>query len=335
MMLIRKKLIDQASRSLAILRADIEQHQAINDLSLNMSSENFFRDVLRLVRGWEDLENANFFEPCAKSIDLISKSKKTIIQVTSTTSSTKLYNTLDALLDTKYEGYNVEIFYLIDVPHFKPKTKQNVEKVFNVVVDDLIYGRDKFIREIENMEQINLEYLVTNYFSDESMRYTEHQVLELACRDLVKGMKTVRIKRQLLKLQDFNSKLRANKILADENLLMLVKSSIDYTTVITLQMDLSEREKVAELVVDTFYRQNIIQELTNNGQQLAAIEQLDVGKLHEICADIDMDMSPVLYGLYDAIRAQMKFHDFNGLHMPWVIIFTFFELCNIGYIKEV
>ncbi len=103
----RKRSVDNISHYLAVLKADLEQHQNLNDLSLNISAENFFRDVLRFVRKWDDLENLNFFEPCAKSVDLISKSQRRIIQVTSTRTSTKLLASLEALKESKYEG----VFY--------------------------------------------------------------------------------------------------------------------------------------------------------------------------------------------------------------------------------
>lgn len=55
----RKQAFDNISRQLGIIRHDIEQHQAIQDYSLNSHSENFFRDVFNCVYGCR-FENANF-----------------------------------------------------------------------------------------------------------------------------------------------------------------------------------------------------------------------------------------------------------------------------------
>ena len=41
----RKIAFDRISRIFAITCRDIEHHQAINDLSLNIHGENYFRDV--------------------------------------------------------------------------------------------------------------------------------------------------------------------------------------------------------------------------------------------------------------------------------------------------
>ncbi|MCP3660536.1 MAG: hypothetical protein GY830_09600 [Bacteroidetes bacterium] len=50
-MINEKKLaFDNISRIFAFTRYDIEQHQCINDLSLNIHGENWFRDILNLPR---------------------------------------------------------------------------------------------------------------------------------------------------------------------------------------------------------------------------------------------------------------------------------------------
>lgn len=92
----RKKAFDNISRALSIIKVDIEHHQKINDLSLNIHSENFFRDVFSHVYGYK-LENANFKNQNISSIDLIDKEAKIAYQITSTRDVEKVENTLKIL----------------------------------------------------------------------------------------------------------------------------------------------------------------------------------------------------------------------------------------------
>ncbi len=82
----RKQAFDNISRRLANIRCDIEQHQAIQDYSLNSHSENFFRDVFNCVYDCR-FENANFQSANAACIDLLDANKKLAYQITSTTST--------------------------------------------------------------------------------------------------------------------------------------------------------------------------------------------------------------------------------------------------------
>jgi hypothetical protein len=66
----RKLAFDNISRMLAIIRYDIEHHQAINDQSLNIHGESYFRDVFNFVYSY-DLKNANFETQNVPFVDLI------------------------------------------------------------------------------------------------------------------------------------------------------------------------------------------------------------------------------------------------------------------------
>lgn len=332
MALERRELIHKISNRLAILKVALEQNQVLNDLSLNISAENFFRDVLRIVRDWDDLENLNFFEPCAKSIDLISDKQKTIIQVTSTKTAAKLDASMEALKDSRYKGYSIKIIYLLELPNFSNAKKKYVLEEYGVNVDDVVYGRMHLLKEIDNLTQPKLEKLAYEYFSDSGMRYTENAVLQLACHELIKGIKNVKIKRQLLKLQGVPKKLEYNKLDNNEDIMTALKASISFTTVITANMEGFDLHKLSNLIVDQIYRENLISELTNHGCTISDLVGLDVPALHDICVEMSLDMSPVMFAVYETVKEKMLVQDFNALQIPWVIIFTFFEICSIGYI---
>ena len=96
----RKEAFDTISRVLAITRLDIEQHQAINDVSLNIHGENYFRDVFNFVYDC-DFVNANDENLNEAYIDLVDSGEKKLIQITTTRSKEKIPHSLTELLHTK------------------------------------------------------------------------------------------------------------------------------------------------------------------------------------------------------------------------------------------
>ncbi|TOA31789.1 hypothetical protein CGK28_23655, partial [Vibrio parahaemolyticus] len=259
----RKRSVDNISHYLSVLKADLEQHQILNDLSLNISAENFFRDVLRFVRKWPDLENLNFFEPCAKSVDLISESQKSIIQVTSTTTSTKLLSSLEALKDSKYEGYTIEILYLIEIPSFSKTTKTLVQDEFRVNCDEAILGREQILKEIENLDENEIAELEYNYFSDKTMRYTDNMVLQIACKNLVQKMPYTNIyTKKRYKLDSTPCKISTNKL--DECIVQYSEQAVDYTWIV-LGLDEKDLRKLHEFVVKEVYVTAVLEKLHRSG----------------------------------------------------------------------
>ena len=87
----RKIAFDTISKVLAITRLDIEQHQAINDQSLNIHGEDYFRDVFNFVYD-SQFVNANIHSSNEPYIDLIDKKKKKLVQITTTRTKEKIVN---------------------------------------------------------------------------------------------------------------------------------------------------------------------------------------------------------------------------------------------------
>ncbi|MEZ8148390.1 SMEK domain-containing protein [Enterovibrio norvegicus] len=329
---IRKKSVDKISHYLSVLKADLEHHQQLNDLSLNISSENFFRDVLRYVRKWNDLENLNFFEPCAKSIDLVSKDKKTIIQVTSTTTSAKLYSSLEALKDSRYKNYTIEILYLIDIPNFSKGTVNLVKSEFGIDVSDVIFGREKLIKEIENLDQIEIEELQSLYFSERTMRYTENSVLQIACKNLIDKMPSVNntSSNSTYRIEEASKKIKINKL--NEEIKKFSSVALDYTSII-LSLNNLDLEKLHDFVVKDIYRQCVISRLYDEGYTVSDLKNESFESLNDICCALELNMSEVVVNVHNRIKSELTIKDFNGIHIPWVILFAFFEICDICYLK--
>lgn len=328
----RKRSVDNISHYIAVLKADLEQHQNLNDLSLNMSAENYFRDVLRFVRKCDDLENLNFFEPCAKSVDLISEKQQKIIQVTSTKTSTKLLASLEALKESKYEGYSIEILYLLDVPKFSTSTKSVVKEEFGLNCDTLIFGRKELLKEIENLDENEIAELEYNYFSDKAMRYTDNSVLQIACKSLVDKMPyTSLYNERNYELDDTYLKISTNKL--DDSVVKYSSLALDYTWIV-LGLDEKDLRKLHEFVVQKVYVNTVLEKLHRHGFTLSDITECTFKNLNRMCAKHDLNMTDVIQSVHARIKDELTIKDFNGIHIPWVILFSFFEICDIGYLEE-
>jgi hypothetical protein len=111
---LRQEAFNSISRVLAITRYDIEQRQLINEYGLNIHGENYFRDVFNFVFG-KNFENDNFNTSNNACIDLVDKTEKLAIQITTTRTKEKIENTFKALKVSKYKNYSIKIFtYLIN-----------------------------------------------------------------------------------------------------------------------------------------------------------------------------------------------------------------------------
>ena len=92
----RKIAFDNISRTLAITRYDIEQHQLVNDQSLNIHGENWFRDIFNFVYSNNFFVNENIETKTgnASAVDLIDKDKELAYQITTTRTKEKVDDTL-------------------------------------------------------------------------------------------------------------------------------------------------------------------------------------------------------------------------------------------------
>lgn len=105
--------IKSITDALGILSYQVENRNTINLYDINILSENFYKDLLNLVYGYE-LVNLNTIDKNASAIDLGDKSKKISIQVTSDNSSTKIKKTIDKFIEYKlYEDYNILIILIL------------------------------------------------------------------------------------------------------------------------------------------------------------------------------------------------------------------------------
>lgn len=127
----RKIAFNSISRVLAITRYDIEHHQSVNDLSLNIHGENYFRDVFNHVYGL-NLQNANFESFNFPSIDLIDKENRIAYQITTTKSREKIDKTLEIYNKEGYdESFISNLRELIIDKFYKDILFQSLERIIS------------------------------------------------------------------------------------------------------------------------------------------------------------------------------------------------------------
>lgn len=93
MSLKRKADLDRITEILSYLKSQVELSNPGNLTDTNIYAENFYRDFLNVVFGY-NLSNINILDPNSAAIDLGDEDNKIAIQVTSTSDLTKARNTV-------------------------------------------------------------------------------------------------------------------------------------------------------------------------------------------------------------------------------------------------
>ena len=129
---IKKKLIE--------LRSEVEIDNDQGHFDINKIVEDVYMHILNDVYGW-DLKNANLLKENFPAIDLIDEENMIVIQVTSTTDSTKLRNTVEKFenLDDEYSIYDLKMFYIKDKPKFSKAILEEFENVELLGIKDILH----------------------------------------------------------------------------------------------------------------------------------------------------------------------------------------------------
>lgn len=105
------------------LSRKVEASTALNHLDLNVEVENFFRDLLNLLRGWS-LQNANWSNRKNQdSFDLEDRARRIAVQVTSTMSAGKIRDSLKTFV-TEHRGDFDRLIFIY--PHLS-KTRSTAD----------------------------------------------------------------------------------------------------------------------------------------------------------------------------------------------------------------
>ncbi len=127
--------------SLGTLSNQVELRNSINLLDINIILEDFFKDFLNLIYGYE-LINLNIIEKNTSAIDLVDKNIKLAIQVTSDNSSTKINKTINKFIEKElYKQYHKLQFLILIKKRNYTKTFET-NNLFTFNKDDIIDFRD-------------------------------------------------------------------------------------------------------------------------------------------------------------------------------------------------
>ena len=128
---IKKKLIE--------LRSEVEIDNEIGQFDINKIVEDVYMHILNDVYGL-DLKNANLLKENFPAVDLIDEENMIVIQVTSTTDSTKLRNSVEKFknLDEEYSIYDLKMFYIKDKPKFSKAILEEFENIELLGIKDIL-----------------------------------------------------------------------------------------------------------------------------------------------------------------------------------------------------
>lgn len=94
----------------------------------NIHAENFFRDFLNTLHGW-NLVNANELSMNEPGVDLVYADDKRMVQVSATSSPTKIQGSLDRADKRKYEGFH---FYFLAIGEVSKNVKDKAYDLHDV-----------------------------------------------------------------------------------------------------------------------------------------------------------------------------------------------------------
>ena len=123
----------------------------MNLLDSNVLLEDVFKEILNITYGLK-LQNANLIKQNIKAIDLIDCSSKTIIQVSSDNSKTKVQTSLDKIELPKYDGYTFKFVCISKgVSHLK-KYHFNVPEGISFNAEKDSYDDKRILKDVSDKD---------------------------------------------------------------------------------------------------------------------------------------------------------------------------------------
>ena len=142
-----KRLTGIITSRLSYLSSEVRLSGSMNLLDSNVLLEDVFKEILNITYGLK-LQNANLIKQNIKAIDLIDCSSKTIIQVSSDNSKTKVQTSLDKIELPKYDGYTFKFVCISKgVSHLK-KHHFNVPEGISFNAETDFYDDKRILRDI-------------------------------------------------------------------------------------------------------------------------------------------------------------------------------------------
>lgn len=328
----RKIAFDNISRTLAITRYDIEQHQLVNDQSLNIHGENWFRDIFNFVYSNNFFVNANIETKTgnASAVDLIDKDKELAYQITTTRTKEKVEDTLKKIKTTEYKYYTLKIFFLLEKSKFKKDTKQYFKNEYNINIQDYLVDYTDLLKDIEALETDKIIELNKKLFIKSAEKYTDNIVLDLIFKHLLKEKKNVVIDYMDndFGTVDTNSKLSLNEI--NEKISAEIKKSLDYRVLLDDFCNVDNLlTDLKSYIINDIYKNILLEKLKLKVSEKELLDK-KISELQDIATFHKIDFNILISRLHKEIENSIEIVDFNSMNIAWIIIAYFFELCDVG-----
>lgn len=324
----RKIAFDNISRFLAITRYDIEQHQLINDQSLNIHGENWFRDIFNFVYDL-NLINANFLSANYPAIDLVDDTNNIVYQITTTRTKDKVEHTLTKIAETIYKDFSLKIFFLLEKAKFNKETRDYFLNKHSINISDILKDYRDLIKDIETLETDKLIELNERFFSFDATKYTNEIILDLIFKHLLKEQK--KIKKDFYEdfgNIDINSKIEINSI--NERISFEIKKGADYRAIIdNFCNEDNMLEDLREYVINNLYRNILIETLSSQISKRELILK-QTPDLQDLASAHNIDFNMLIKKLHNQIENDIEIQDFNTMNIAWIIVSYFFEICDVG-----
>ena len=328
----RKIAFDNISRTLAITRYDIEQHQLVNDQSLNIHGENWFRDIFNFVYSNNFFVNANIETKTgnASAVDLIDKDKELAYQITTTRTKEKVDDTLKKIKTTEYKYYTLKIFFLLEKSKFKKDTKQYFKNEYNINIQDYLVDYTDLLKDIEALETDKIIELNKKLFIKSAEKYTDNIVLDLIFKHLLKEKKNVVIDYMDndFGTVDTNSKLSLIEI--NEKISAEIKKSLDYRVLLDDFCNVDNLlTDLKSYIINDIYKNILLEKLKLKVSEKELLDK-KTSELQDIATFHKIDFNILISRLHKEIENSIEIVDFNSMNIAWIIIAYFFELCDVG-----
>lgn len=324
--MIRKEIIDSITKSITILKYEIEHKQSLSDYSLNIYSENLYKDMLNVIYGY-DLENANADNKNAEYIDLVDDKNKIFIQVTSTKTKAKIDNTLK-ILETKPD-FKIKILYLLDKPSPRDSSFDEWKNKYGIDVEKCLIDTKDLLKDINNLGQTKLGEIYSFFDTKILKTYTTEMVLNFVINHILRQYRKIKVNY----LDDFNNtkevdeKLKINSLI--ERTSIEIKRGLDYRDSIEeLNGDIA-MSNLQDFIVRKIYREILLKHIKEINADIGDIKMKSVDELHYNFYR-SLDFNEIFSELYDEITSYFDVKDFNEANIAWIIISYFFEICDIG-----
>ena len=261
----------------------------MNLLDSNVLLEDVFKEILNITYGLK-LQNANLIKQNIKAIDLIDCSSKTIIQVSSDNSKTKVQTSLDKIELPKYDGYTFKFVCISKgVSHLK-KHHFNVPEGISFNAETDCYDDKRILKDVSAKDIDTIRKLAS---------YLEESILPATADERRPSVITYVINR-----------------LADEPLAEIavnpdtksfdLEPKIDFNS-LKKWRDIISEYTVFSLLVDKIYRAYDEQGVNKSFAVLSSLHDLYLNLASELTGDALFDK--LLESVYDIVNKDYEYNE--------------------------